>query len=512
MQGRRVKEIRMLKAKVICDKNFKIGEIDPRLFGSFLEHMGRVIYTGVYEPEHPESDEEGFRKDVLEAAGRMGVTAVRYPGGNFVSSYHWEDGVGPRENRPARLELAWKAIETNEFGTDEFVRWTRKAGAEPIFTVNLGTRGVEEAVHYLEYCNFPGGTQYSELRKSHGVENPYGIKMWCLGNEMDGEWQVGHKSAYEYGRLAAEVGKAMKLVDPDIELIACGSSLSNMPTYPRWDMEVLEETYDVIDYLALHQYYGGQEKGTKAFLAQTLDMEEYIKTIRSAAQLVKKIKRSDKDMKFSVDEWGVWAVPGNSVNQEISKEPWKIAPPISEQIYTLEDALLFAGMQMVMLKNADVIKIACQSLLTNVSACIMTEKGGEIWLQTIYYPFYYFANYARGTVLKSADSVAVYETEEFKEVPYLDTVVVWNHEEEELAVFMINKHENEKIEMEMSMQGIVLKEIKMFSVLTATDRKMTNQSNHNAVVPVDGNMAYISGNSCIVEVEPLSFNVLRIGI
>ncbi len=321
----------MLKAEVICDKNFKIGEIDPRLYGSFLEHMGRVIYTGVYEPDHCKSDEEGFRSDVLEKVQEMGVTAVRYPGGNFVSSYHWEDGVGPRSDRPKKLELAWKAIETNEFGTNEFVHWARKAGVEPIFTVNLGTRGIEEAAQYIEYCNFPGGTQYSEMRKAHGVSEPYGIKMWCLGNEMDGEWQIGHKTAYEYGRLAAEAGKTMKLIDPDIELIACGSSLSNMETYPVWDMEVLEQTYDVIDYLALHQYYAGQEKGTKSFLAQTLDMEEYIKTIRSVAQVVKKKKRSDKDIKFSVDEWGVWALPSNSVNIEVSKEPWKIAPPISER-------------------------------------------------------------------------------------------------------------------------------------------------------------------------------------
>ncbi|GAA0805952.1 alpha-L-arabinofuranosidase AbfA [Faecalicatena orotica] len=502
----------MLEAKIICDKNFIIGSIDPRLYGSFLEHMGRVIYTGVYEPDNLNSDEEGFRSDVIEKVKKMGVTAVRYPGGNFVSAYHWEDGVGPKEDRPRKLELAWKAVETNEFGTDEFIRWARKANIEPIFTVNLGTRGIEEAVQYIEYCNFPGGTKYSEMRKAHGIAEPYGVKMWCLGNEMDGEWQIGHKTAGEYGRLAAETGKTMKLVDPNIELIACGSSLSNMETYPIWDMEVLEHTYDVIDYLALHQYYGGQEKGTKAFLAQTLDMEEYIKTIRSAAQVIKKKKRSCKEMKFSVDEWGVWALPGDSVNMEVSKGPWKVAPAISEQIYTLEDALLFAGMQMVMLRNADVIKIACQSLLTNVSACIMTEKDGGLWLQTIYYPFYYFANYARGIVLRSTSLGPTYQCEDFDQVPYLDEVVVWNDEKNEIVIFVVNKSEDEPMKVEVMLQNFEPKRVTEFVSMTADDKKMTNQYDHTAVQPCSREGAHVISGSCIAEIEPLSFNMIRIEI
>ena len=421
--------------KIICNKNFQIDKVDSRLFGSFLEHMGRVIYSGIYEPDNINSDEDGFRKDVLEQVKQMNVTTIRYPGGNFVSAYHWEDGVGPKEKRPHKIELAWKSIETNEFGTNEFMKWAKKANINPIFTVNLGTRGVEDAAHYLEYCNFPGGTEYSDLRKMHGVDKPYGIKLWCLGNEMDGSWQVGHKSAEEYGKLAAETGKVMKIIDPEIELIVCGSSLSSMETYPEWDMEVLDKAYDIADYLALHQYYAGQEKGTPGFLAQSLDMEEYIHTIRSAAQVIKQKKKSKKDMKFSVDEWGVWAVPSNTVNNELNEEPWQIAPAISEQIYTLEDALLFAEMQMVILRNADAIKIACQSLLTNISACIMTEKGGNHWLQTIYYPFYYFANYAKGIVMKTMSDGPAYSCKEFPKVSYIDSLSVWNKEENELDFF-----------------------------------------------------------------------------
>ncbi|XCP83475.1 alpha-N-arabinofuranosidase [Roseburia hominis] len=502
----------MEKAKIVCSKSFIIGEIDPRLYGSFLEHMGRVIYTGIYEPGNENSDEEGFRKDVLQKVKEMQVTSVRYPGGNFVSTYHWEDGVGPKEGRPHKLELAWKSIETNEFGTNEFMSWAKKAGVQPIFTVNLGTRGIEEAAHYIEYCNFPAGTKYSEMRRSHGVEEPYGIKMWCLGNEMDGKWQIGHKTAEEYGKLAAEAGKVMKLIDPEIELIICGSSLSSMPTYPQWDMEVLDHVYEVADYLALHQYYAGQEKGTKTFLAQTLDMEEYIKTIRSAAQIVKQKKHSKKDMKFSVDEWGVWAVPSDAVNEEIAQEPWKVAPAISEQVYTMEDALLFAGMQMVILRNADVIKIACQSLLTNVSACIMTEANGGLWLQTIYYPFYYFANYARGVVLDSALYGPVYDCDEYSKVPYLDSITVWNEEMNELAIFMINRSEDEGLDVEIQMPDFKIKGVRECICLTAEDRKMTNRIGHNDVIPQNNDDVVLKTDLCITRLKPLSFNVLRLEV
>lgn len=502
----------MLKAEIICNKSFRIGEIDPKLYGSFVEHMGRVIYSGIYEKDHPCADEEGFRQDVLTATKKMGVTAVRYPGGNFVSAYHWEDGVGPKELRPRKPDLAWKAIETNEFGTDEFIHWARKAKVEPIFTVNLGTRGIVEAVQYLEYCNFPQGTKYSELRKSHGVEEPYHVKLWCLGNEMDGAWQVGHKSAYEYGRLAAETGKAMKILDPEIELIACGSSLSTMETYPEWDLEVLEQTYDVIDYLALHQYYGGQEKGTKEFLAQTLDMEEYIRTIRAAAQVVKQKKRSSKDMKFSIDEWGVWAVPGNSVNEEVARHPWQTAAAISEQIYTLEDALLFASMQMVILRNADAVKIACQSLLTNVSACIMTERNGEMWLQTIFYPFYYFANYGRGAVLQCAQEGDSYSCESHDVVPYLDQVVVWNEEQKEIAIFLVNRSEEEAMNIKINLQDMCPAAIIEAVSMTAENKKMTNQMNHQAVLPKTNDQIIIENDIIKGKVDALSFNVIRIGL
>lgn len=498
----------MLQGKIYANRKYEIGEIDSRVYGSFLEHMGRVIYTGIYEPEHEKADEDGFRGDVLEQTRKMGVTAVRYPGGNYVSTYHWEDGVGPKNERPRRVELAWRSIETNEFGTNEFMRWAKKAGVEPILTINLGTRGVEDAVYYLEYCNFDGGTTYSDLRKSHGILEPYKVKTWCLGNEMDGKWQIGHKSAEEYGRLAAETGKAMKRLDPDIELILCGSSLSTMNTYPEWDQKVLEEAYDVVDYLALHQYYGGQEKGTAYFLAQTLDMENYIDTIAAVTKVVKQKKNSSKEMYLSMDEWGVWAVPSETVVKETQETPWEIAPSISEQIYTMEDALLFAGMQMVMLRHVDKIKIACQSLLTNISACIMTEKGGEMWLQTIYYPFYYFANYAKGTVLISKTESETYSCETYADVPYLDELVVWNHKKNEVCVFMINKNETEEMEVEITLEGVAFNGIREAVTLYSVDSKINNRKEHHAVEPQKLQNVKLCNETAKAVINPLSFSMV----
>ncbi|MFV0440479.1 MAG: alpha-N-arabinofuranosidase [Lachnospirales bacterium] len=503
----------MLKSKVICNRNFVIGNIDKRLYGSFVEHMGRVIYSGIYEPSNKEnSDEDGYRVDVLEKVKEMNISTVRYPGGNFVSAYKWEDGVGAKSERPRRLELAWKSIETNEFGTDEFVKWSEKANVAPIFTVNLGTRGIESAINYLEYCNFPKGTKYSDLRISHGVNKPYKIKMWCLGNEMDGNWQLGHKSSKEYGKLAAETGKSMKIIDPSIELIACGSSLSTMDTYPVWDQEVLEETYEIVDYLALHQYYGGQEKGTEFFLSQTVDMQNYIDTIRSVAKVVKAKLKSKKIMKFSFDEWGVWSMPSDFVNKELEERPWQIAPSISEQIYTLEDALLFAGMQMVMLRNADVVKIACQSLITNISSCIMTEKNGGLWLQTIYYPFYYFANYGKGTVLLSKNHSESYISEGNTVVPYLDEVITFDEKSKEIVIFAINKSEFDEMECEFILGEFKLKEVIESVSLFSKDKKETNLHKHNSVIPKENKKVQLKEDMCIANFPPLSYNVVRVSI
>ncbi|MDD3206180.1 MAG: alpha-N-arabinofuranosidase [Lachnospiraceae bacterium] len=502
----------MKKATITINKEFKKGKIDKRIYSSFVEHMGRVVYSGIYEPTHATADKDGFRQDVLLLVKEMGVTGIRYPGGNFVSCYDWRDGVGPQEKRPNKLEIAWRAIETNEFGINEFMKWAKKAEIEPIFAVNLGTKGIENAVSLVEYCNIEGNTLYSDLRKEHGVEKPYEIETWCLGNEMDGDWQVGHKTAEEYGRLAQETAKAMKLVDTNIKLVSCGSSKSSMDTYPEWEATTLSYTYDYVDYISLHQYYDGQDKGTAYFLAQALDMEHYIQTVISTCNYVKAKKRSKKDMYISFDEWGVWSMADSEVLAEVDASPWQVAPAFSEQIYSMEDSLLFASMMMNFLKYADRIKIACQSLLTNISAAIMTEKNGLAWVQPIYYPFAYMSKYGRGTVLQDLQECETYSCELFNKVPFVDSVAVYNEKEQEIVYFHVNRCE-EDISMEGELQGFSIAEVIEHVELWSENRKDTNLQNHNLVKPVKVKDTAIQGeNKITYSLKALSWNMIRVKV
>lgn len=501
----------MKMTKLICNKNYIIGEVDPRLFGSFVEHMGRVVYSGIFEPGHPLADENGYRQDVLNLVRELGVTAVRYPGGNFVSNYDWTDSVGPQSERPTRLNLPWRSIETNEFGLDEFIRWAEKAGIQPIFSVNLGTGGINKAVSMLEYCNHPGGTFYSDLRKKNGIPSPYAIKTWCLGNEMDGAWQIGHKSAEEYGSLARETAKAMKAVDPSIELVSCGSSKSSMDTFPDWDVTTLSYTYEYVDYIAVHQYYGGQEKGTPAFLAQSLDMERYIQTLRAVCDLMKAKKRSSKDLYISVDEWGVWELPTELVDSQLQASPWEKAPAISEQIYTMEDALLFASIMMVLLKHADRVKIACQSLLTNISACIMTEPGGDAWVQPIYYPFAHLARYGRGKVLQTLQDGPAYHCTDFDNVPFVDSAAVYHDDVKEIALFLVNRCEGTQ-DFCCELQGFEPKKILEHIQMFHPDKKANNLKDHSKVIPKNNGNACLKNGRLSARLEPLSWNVVRVRV
>ena len=502
----------MLKGRIIVNKTFVIGTIDERIYGSFVEHMGRVVYSGIYEPGHPASEENGFRKDVLKLVKEMGVTAVRYPGGNFVSCYDWQDGVGPVEQRPSRLEIAWRTIETNEFGTNEFMKWAKTANIEPIFAVNLGTKGIENAVSLVEYCNIKGGTLYSDLRKTHGVEEPYNIQTWCLGNEMDGDWQIGHKTAEEYGRLAQETAKAMKQVDNRIQLVSCGSSKSEMPTYPMWEAETLQYTYPYVEYISLHQYYGGQENGTGNFLAQSIDMEQYIKTVIGTCDYVKAMKRSDKTLYISFDEWGVWSIPDVKVQATVNENPWQVAPPFSEQIYSMEDSLLFASMMMNFLKYADRIKLACQSLLTNISAAIMTEKGGDAWVQPIYYPFLHMANHGKGIVLQATGDIPSYCSDQYSEVPYVDSVTVYNKKAGEVVVFAVNRGEEEEFELEVELQGFQPENIIEHVAMFYKDKKATNLEKHDRIRPQIMPIPILEENRVIGKLSQLSWNMIRIRV
>ena len=365
-----------MKAKITLAKEFRIGEIDKRVYGSFIEHLGRAVYGGIYEPGHPTADENGMRRDVIDLVKKLNVPVVRYPGGNFVSGYNWEDGVGPVENRPKRLDLAWGTTEPNTFGTNEFMEWCKKANTECMMAVNLGTRGADEARNLVEYCNHKSGSYWSDLRRSYGGEDPHNIKLWCLGNEMDGNWQMGAKTAVEYGRTALEASKVMKWTSPGIETVLCGSSSRNSKTFCTWEAESLDIAYDNIDYVSLHQYYGNHDDDVMSFLARSIEIDEFIYSVICVCDYIKAKKRSKKTINLSFDEWNVWYHSNNA-----PYEKWSMAPALLEDIYNFEDALLVGSLLITLLRHCDRVKIACLAQLVNVIAPIFTKTGGGVLIR-----------------------------------------------------------------------------------------------------------------------------------
>ncbi len=470
-----------MNAKLYADRHFSIGQIDPRLYGSFIEHLGRAIYGGIYDPTHPTADDMGFRQDVLDLVRQLKVPVVRYPGGNFVSGYNWEDGTGPRESRPRRMELAWFTIEPNLIGIDEFQEWAKRAGSDVMMAINLGTRGVEDARNIVEYCNFPGGTKYSDQRRANGFQEPFGIKYWCLGNEMDGPWQMGHKTAREYGRIAAEAGRVMKWVDPTIELVACGSSSSGMETFIDWEQTVLEEAYDIVDYISLHNYYGNHSGDTREYLACSQDMDNFIATVAAICDVVKQKKRSDKNIYLSFDEWNVWF---HSNEQDKKLEKWTVAPPQLEDIYTFEDALVVGCLLITLLRHCDRVKMACLAQLVNVIAPIMTETGGRAWAQTIFYPFLHASTYGRGTTLRTNTDCDTYTAGRYGATPYVESVAIANEEAGEIVVFAVNRSLEEDISLEVEISGYGPLEKRSHTVLVCDDLKAVNTADDpNRVIP-----------------------------
>ena len=497
-----------MKAKIRVNRDYVISKIDERIYGSFIEHLGRAVYGGIYEPEHPQADDMGFRKDVMEMVKALNVPIVRYPGGNFVSGYNWEDGTGDKSKRPRRMELAWMTIETNQVGIDEFQEWAKRAGTDVMMAVNLGTRGVEEAKNLVEYCNSSTDTYYANMRRENGFEEPFGIKVWCLGNEMDGPWQIGHKTAYEYGRLACETAKVMKWVDPSIELVACGSSNLQMATFGEWERTVLEETYDHVDYLSLHNYYGNPDNNTPSYLAQSMEMDAFITGVASICDSVKLQKHSDKTINLSFDEWNVW-FHSNEQDKQIPR--WQIAPPQLEDIYNFEDALVVGTLLITLLKHSDRVKMACLAQLVNVIAPIMTENGGPVWAQTIFYPFLHASSFGRGYALDTKCECDTYAAGDKPAIPYVESIVVLSEDEKELTVFAVNRSLDEAQSLEIDMTGLDGFKPAEHIVLTQEDVKAVNtKDDPYQVAPVAAPVnAKVLASGFEVEIPAKSWNVIR---
>jgi alpha-L-arabinofuranosidase len=492
----------MLNASLTVDPAYEIGTVDPRLYGSFVEHMGRCVYTGIYEPGHPSANGDGFRQDVAGLVRELGVPIVRYPGGNFVSNYKWEDGIGPVADRPRRLDLAWRSLETNEVGVGEFVTWARSVGVDPMMAVNLGTRGLEAARDLIEYCNLPGGTYWSDLRGG----DPYGIKVWCLGNEMDGPWQTGHKTAEEYARIAVETARVMRQVDPSIELVACGSSGRAMPTFGSWEATVLKEAYEAVDYISAHAYYQQHGDDRASFLAVATDMDAFIEEVVATADHVRAVKRQSKRIHVSFDEWNVWYQSrfAGETNLEIEQTPRLI-----EDVYSVTDAVVVGNLLISLLRHADRVKIGCLAQLVNVIAPIMTEPGGAVWKQASFHPFALTARYGQGTALRTVASAPVVSTARYGDVPVIDSVAVSSGGE--VVIFAVNRSLDDSVALDVDLRSLPSLSTASHTALFDSDPDAVNTAaapDRVAPRPVDD--PKIDGGRLQAVLPPLSWNMIRL--
>ncbi|MEU2059127.1 alpha-N-arabinofuranosidase [Streptomyces sp. NPDC013455] len=500
-------------ARFTLDPAFTVGEVNPRLFGSFVEHLGRCVYTGIYEPDHPAADADGLRTDVLELVRELGVTAIRYPGGNFVSGYKWEDSVGPRAERPRRLDLAWHSTETNRFGLSEYIAFLKKIGpqAEPMMAVNLGTRGVAEALELQEYANHPSGTALSDLRAAHGDKEPFGIRLWCLGNEMDGPWQTGHKTAEEYGRLAAETARAMRQQDPGVELVACGSSGQAMPTFAEWEATVLQETYDLVDYISLHAYYEPVDGDVDSFLASAVDMESFIENVVATADHVGARLKSKKKINLSFDEWNVWYLSKWEEHAKtIDRSDWPEAPRLLEDNYSVTDAVVFGSLLIALLRHADRVTVACLAQLVNVIAPIMTEPGGPAWRQTTFFPFAQASAYGRGEVLDVRVDSPTYQTGKYGETDLLHATAV-RAADGTVTVFAVNRGRTASLPLEVTLNGLELTSVTGHTALADADPDARNtRTEPERVTPHPVRGTTLTDGTLTAVLEPLSWNVIRL--
>lgn len=494
------------KAAIYIDTNRVISDISPLLFSGFAEHMGRCVYEGIYDPASPHADEDGLRKDVLEVLREVNYRAIRYPGGNFLSGYRWEDGVGPKDQRPVRRDLAWKSIETNQFGTNEFMEFCKKLGTDPMMGVNMGTGSIQDAANLVEYCNAPTGTKYGDLRAQHGYADPHNVKYWCVGNEMDGPWQIGHLDAPEYGKKAREAAKMMRLQDSSVELVLTGSSNTEMETYPEWDRTVLELAWEQVDYHSMHYYAMNYENDTPSYLAYSAEFEYFVDTLSGVLRYVKAKNRSKHDVYLSWDEWNVW------YKDRSGDGNWTEAPHISEEVYNLEDALVVAQWMNVFLRKSDVIKIAALAQIVNVISPLTTTRDGLL-KHTTHYPIVLFNNLASGQALDVAVKAPRYETKAYGDMPLLDVSSSYNEETGKSAVFIVNRSLTESVPVDLHWQDKKPKSVDAAHQLSGTDPKAFNSfENPDNVTAQPIAAPEIKDGGISMVLPPLSFTVLDLSI
>jgi len=497
----------MKPTTITLDTHFQIDEVDPRIFGGFLEHMGRAVYQGVYDPSCSHADEDGFRTDVLDALRRLQMTTMRYPGGNFASGYHWMDGIGPRDDRPTCRDLAWQSIEPNHIGTDEFIQLSRKMNWTPMITVNLGTGTPEEARDWVEYCNAPPATVYANMRLANGHPEPYAVKLWCLGNEMDGPWQLGHVPAAQYAIRAQQAAKMMKDVDSTIELVACGSCTTGLPTYMEWDRTVLEYIGDLADYISLHRYVGNETDDTADFLAVTSSIDQQIEEMDAVCRFVQAKLRSRKRAYLCFDEWNVWYRARGPEHQD---GQGKFAPHLIEEVYNLEDALVVAGFLNSFIRHADVLKIANLAQIVNVIAPILT-RGDEMLIQSIYYPFEMVSKRRHGVALSPSVAGPKYEAATYGVVNMIDTSAILDGDT--LHIFATNRSLGEDAPVQINVADKTVVALKSAGLLTGPDAKAANSyEKPNTVSVKPFTDVTISAGEASLVLPPLSFAAITLEV
>ena len=488
---------------------FVVDEVSPLIFGGFLEHMGRCIYEGVYDPDSAHADEDGFRSDVLEALRGLDLSVVRYPGGNFASGYHWRDGIGPLDARPVVRELAWQSIEPNRFGTDEFLKLCRKLGWEPMLAANLGTGTPEEARDWVEYCNAPAGTRIADLRAANGSEPPHGVELWCLGNEMDGPWQLGHVPAADYAVRAQQAAKMMKDCDRSVRLVACGSSGPQMPTYLDWDRVVLEYLGGLADYVSLHRYVGNSNGVTSDYLAITNSIDRQIEDVDACCRFVQAKRRGSKRAYLCFDEWNVWYKVRSRQDMDGRGQ---FAPHLIEEIYNVEDALVVAGFLQSFIRHADSVKIANIAQLVNIIAPLQT-RGDDLLIQSTYWPFQMISQRGRGLALRASVRGPRYESELYGDVALLDTSAIFDPERGELHLFLTNRSESEVERVELKLLDRAIGGVVSAEQLAGSSPHDANSWDEpERVVKRAWDGVHCEGQTASAELPPLSFTAVTFSL
>jgi alpha-N-arabinofuranosidase len=427
-------------ARIRLDPDRVIAEVHPHVFGNFVEHLGRCVYGGVFEEGSPLADADGFRKDVLEAARGLGVSILRWPGGNFASGYNWKDGIGPRDQRPARRDHAWGALESNRFGTDDFLKYAERLGVDPYLCINAGLGTVEDARNWVEYTNEAGNTHWAQQRRKNGRDKPWNVKIWGLGNEIDGPWQLGHKNANDYATFALEAAKAMRRADESIKLIASGSSnFGPGADWVGWNRTVLERLRNEIDYISLHTYIGNREGNLEKFLAVSRDIDDRIEVVKGQIRAVRVGNPRARPIHIAFDEWNVWyrtITPGWT--------EYQIAATGLEEKYDFADALAMGMFLNSFIRHADVVKMANLAQLVNVIAPIFTNKEG-LYLQTTYFPLAEYAKQRGNLALDAAVESPQYKPDEGRPLGYLDVSATYDLKSKQVFLNVLNRSEKSDI-------------------------------------------------------------------